>query len=212
VAPAAATNWDEYYSRPYKTASVTRKFTERALIAAMRRFGAEAPAILELGGANSCFWQAIDAEVAPQSYVALDNNALGLRKLQARAQPPGALKVVEADIFALPPLPAADIVFSVGLVEHFPGERTRAAVEAHFSLAKPGGLVIVTFPTPTWLYRATRFASEKLGMWLFHDERPFWYGEVADVFARNGQVLEQRILWPLVLTQTMVVVRKNQAA
>ena len=205
------TNWDEYYRRPYRTASVTRKFTERALIEAMLRYGAKAPAVIELGGANSCFWQAIDAAVRPQSYTAVDNNALGLRKLAERAGAAG-LGILEADVFALPPLPAADIVFSVGLVEHFDAKRTLAAIEAHFRLAKPGGLVVITFPTPTRLYRVTRFASERLGMWLFHDERPFWYADVADTFEANGSVLARRILWPLVLTQTLVAARKNAQA
>ena len=202
-----ATNWDEYYSRPYKTASVTRKFTERALIGAMSRYAAAEPSIIELGGANSCFWQAIDAAVRPSAYTAVDNNALGLAKLEERAAHARGLRAVQADIFALPPLQAADVVFSVGLVEHFPPEQTRSAIAAHFGLVKRGGLVIVTFPTPTWLYRMTRSASERLGLWLFHDERPLWYDEVAAAFAAHGEVLERRILWPLVLTQTLVVTR-----
>jgi SAM-dependent methyltransferase len=203
------TNWDEYYSRPYKTASVTRKYTERALIDAMLRYGGQAPSVIELGGANSCFWAAIDAAVHPRSYTAVDNNALGLRKLAERAGAAPGLDMVEADIFALPAVPAADIVFSVGLVEHFDAKRTLAAIEAHFRLAKPGGLVVITFPTPTWLYRITRFASERLGMWLFHDERPFWYADVASTFDANATVLARRLLWPLVLTQTMVIARKR---
>jgi hypothetical protein len=205
----AATNWDEYYSRQYRTASITRKFTERALIDAMVRHSGSTPTVIELGGANSCFWEGINAAVRPQSYTAVDNNALGLGKLAARAEHAAGLRAVRADIFALPPLPPADIVFSVGLVEHFTPERTLAAIDAHFHLAKGGGLVIVTFPTPTWLYRATRLASEQLGMWLFHDERPFWYSEVARTFEANGAVIQHRILWPIVLTQTLVIARKR---
>jgi SAM-dependent methyltransferase len=207
-----ATDWNEYYRRPYKTASVTRKFTERALIAAMRRYGARSPDVIELGGANSCFWQAIDAAIQPRSYTAVDNNALGLEKLRERATSSKNLRAVEASIFELPPLNPADIVFSVGLVEHFDAARTAAAISAHFRLAKPGGVVIVTFPTPTWLYRVTRFASERLGLWLFHDERPFWFDDVAATFAEHGRVLEQRILWPLVLTQTIAVATARNGA
>jgi hypothetical protein len=173
----------------------------------MQRHGAARPSIIELGGANSCFWQGIDGALHPHAYLAVDNNALGLEKLEERAADAPALRVMQADIFALPPLPPADIVFSVGLVEHFSSERTIAAIEAHFALVKAGGLVVITFPTPTWLYRATRFASEKLGLWLFHDERPFWYGETAGTFKARGEVLEQRILWPLILTQTLVVTK-----
>jgi SAM-dependent methyltransferase len=175
----------------------------------MLQYGAANPAITELGGANSCFWQAIDAAVHPRSYTAVDNNALGLGKLQERAANARGLVAVQADIFALPALQPADIVFSVGLVEHFSPERTRAAIDAHFKLARPGGLVVITFPTPTWLYRATRFMSERLGMWLFHDERPFWFSDVASAFEANGTVFQHRILWPIVLTQTLVIARKR---
>ncbi len=64
----------------------------------------------------------------------------------------------------------ADVVFSIGLIEHFDPAGTRQAIEAHFALLKPGGYAIISYPTPTWLYRAARTLTEAAGLWKFHDE------------------------------------------
>jgi len=56
-----------------------------------------------------------------------------------------------------------DVVFSVGLVEHFDVVETHEAVLAHFDVLRPGGLAIITFPTPTLLYRTTRSLLEGVG-------------------------------------------------
>jgi len=50
---------------------------------------------------------------------------------------------------------------------------------------------------------------ELLGMWAFPDERPLKMEEVTGTIRQRGVVLEQRILWPLVLTQAFVVARKR---
>jgi predicted SAM-dependent methyltransferase len=101
----------------------------------------------------------------------------------------------------------ADIVFSVGLIEHFDAPRTRQAVLAHFDVLRPGGVAIITFPTPTLLYRLTRGLSEALGLWQFPDERPLKPAEVLGAVRERGEVLFVKTLWPLVLTQTLIVVR-----
>jgi 2-polyprenyl-3-methyl-5-hydroxy-6-metoxy-1,4-benzoquinol methylase len=67
---------------------------------------------------------------------------------------------------------AADVVFSVGLIEHFDQSGTNAMIRAHFKALKPAGCAIISFPTPTWLYRAAPRLAETLGLWKFPDERP----------------------------------------
>ena len=51
----AHTDWDSYYARPYRTASLTRKHTASVLVDLMRRNNGAQASILEFGGANSCF-------------------------------------------------------------------------------------------------------------------------------------------------------------
>ena len=100
-------------------------------------------------------------------------------------------------------------MFSVGLVEHFDPARTREAILAHFSILRPGGIAIITFPTPTLLYRVTRGLIEAAGMWKFHDERPLKPAEVASSVKERGEILQQKLMWPLILTQHVVVARKR---
>ncbi|EMF41183.1 hypothetical protein LEP1GSC079_3905 [Leptospira interrogans str. FPW1039] len=57
-----------------------------------------------------------------------------------------------------------DIVFSVGLIEHFDVENTRKAFLNHLQFVKTPGVLIVIFSTPTFLYRMTRFLAEFLDM------------------------------------------------
>jgi SAM-dependent methyltransferase len=105
----------------------------------------------------------------------------------------------------------ADVVFSVGLVEHFDPIETRQAVLAHFDILRPGGIVIITFPTPTLLYRSVRGLIERVGMWKFPDERPLAPSEVLAAATERGAILEQQTLWPLILTQYLIVARKSSA-
>jgi hypothetical protein len=101
------------------------------------------------------------------------------------------------------------LVYSVGLIEHFDPPETRKAVLAHFQPLKRGSIVIVTFPTPTLLYRIARRLIEWAGMWQFPDERPLKPAEVLASIAECGDVLFQKTLWPLILTQHMIVARKR---
>ena len=56
-----------------------------------------------------------------------------------------------------------------------------------FNVLKKGGILILGFPTPTFLYKITRKTSELLGLWIFHDERPLSIDEVlADVRERQA--------------------------
>jgi len=48
-----------------------------------------------------------------------------------------------------------------------------------------------------------------LGIWQFPDERPLMPAEVLASVRERGDVLLSKTLWPLILTQTIVVVRKH---
>jgi len=96
----------------------------------------------------------------------------------------------------------------VGLVEHFSVADTQRVIESHFAQPKPGGIAVISFPTPTLLYRAARFLTGELGMWNFPDERPLHRAEVASTLEKHGELFSEKLLWPLVFTQRIMVVRK----
>jgi len=202
-----ATDWDAYYARPYRTANLTRRYTASILVSLLRRFGSPRPWIVELGGANSCFFDRLQTTLDPSRYTVVDNNEKGLELFRRRVAGQPNVDVLQADLAMAPPQLEADIVFSVGLVEHFDEAGTQRLIDAHFAAARPGGIVLVTAPTPTVLYRMVRSAAEQLGVWIFHDERPIPPSELQGHTSAGRTLLFQKTLWPLVLTQHLVVWR-----
>jgi SAM-dependent methyltransferase len=200
-APPLATDWDRYYQRPARAAGLTRRITQRCLLRAMRRFAPPRPAIAELGGADSCFFDAIYRALEPREYHVVDNNRLGIERFRRRTETLKSVYAHQQDVLRLALPERFDLVFSAGLVEHFDPAGTQRAVAAHFDLLRPGGIAIITFPTPTLLYRFARRAAEALGQWAFPDERPLQFAEVAQAAGRYGRLLYRRLVWPVVFTQ-----------
>jgi hypothetical protein len=56
--------------------------------------------------------------------------------------------------------------------------------------------------------RGVRRLAEITNNWIFHDERPLRQPEFERAVADLGEVKSARILWPLILTQYCVEVRK----
>jgi putative flippase GtrA len=209
-----STDWSQYYLTPAKTALFTRRATEKALHKVMDEHLLTGPVerICELGGANSAFFAGIQARFPDAHYTIIDNNQTGLNLF--RRSHPGVhhISLINRDLLQVPAIKAnrAELVFSVGLIEHFDPEGTARVIKAHFDYAAPGALVIITFPTPTWLYRLVRGAAEVAGMWRFPDERPLAVETVREQMSRYGTVLHTGINWGVILTQGMVAVRKSE--
>jgi SAM-dependent methyltransferase len=210
MTPPDRTDWDVYYQRSPAAARFTRPLIQRVLMSAFQRFSPPNPVLVELGGAGSRVFDAVMREVRPVEYHVVDSNQFGLDVLRQRT---GRQDVFLhcADVLHLDLPVRADVVFSLGLIEHFDEAGTREAVLAHFRLLKPGGIAIISFPTPTFLYRASRAVAEFAGKWIFHDERPLWPAEVAKAFEGQGELLYGHLIWPIFFTQTLIVVRKYAA-
>jgi glycosyltransferase involved in cell wall biosynthesis/SAM-dependent methyltransferase len=208
----AATDWDEYYTSVPATAKLTRRYTTSVLLDALRRHATASSdrklSIVEIGGANSCFLHEILHHIPCRSYDVIDTNRYGLSLLEQKtAGLPVGLHC--ESVLDLRMQAEADVVFSVGLVEHFDPRLTREAILAHFRLLRPGGTAIITFPTPTLLYRVARRLIEAIGKWKFHDERPLMPAEVIATVSERADVLERKTMWPLILTQHVVVAQKR---
>lgn len=206
------TDWDSYYSKPFKPAAFTRRITGNVLCRLMKKYtdaGNDRFLIGELGGANSSFFDSIITEFKPAEYHIIDNNRLGLLKFRERVKDSGSVILHNGDVLNINLNLALDMVYSVGLIEHFLPEDTRKAVEAHFQILRLNGIAILSFPTPTFLYRISRVISETLGLWIFHDERPVTEEEISNILKDHGKILHSQIIWPILFTQRIVVVRKN---
>ena len=152
--------------------------------------------------------ETILAKTPCRSYDVIDTNSYGLSLLEKKPGLTPVVRLHRQNVLDLSLDTKADVVFSVGLVEHFDPAETRQAVLSHFDILRSGGIAIITFPTPTWLYRAARTLIEALGMWKFPDERPLSPSEVVATVRERAAILEQKTLWPLILTQHMIVARK----
>jgi hypothetical protein len=211
-----ATDWTEYYTATPFTAKLTRRYTSSVLISVLRKYTAlSSPvsgSVIEFGGANSCFLDRIYQELAPREYHIVDTNEYGLDLLGRRIKPGHNVSLHNMSALEYSPSKSADVVFSVGLIEHFDPSGTDAMIRAHFTALKPEGCAIITFPTPTWLYRVARSLTETFGLWKFPDERPLCPSEVIKTAREFGDILYQKTLWPLVFTQYLVVVRKSSSS
>ena len=213
--PPARTDWEAYYRRPSLFAPLTRRITKRVILREVTRAaqGKALATIVELGGGGSPFLRAFRQHFPDAELMAMDTNPLGLHVLETQMPGDARLLAINRDVLEVCDSPVgADLVYSVGLIEHFDSARTARAIDAHFAHTCPGGLVLITFPTPTWLYRSTRYVAERLGVWGFPDERPLLPDEVVATVRRHGKVLRLFVNWPIVLTQAVVVARKSELA
>jgi glycosyltransferase involved in cell wall biosynthesis len=212
---APSTDWDSYYTRPYSSAKISRRFTGALLQRLLRRYSPPGPGsatLVELGGANSCFYDELRTALHPAAYDVVDNNKIGLQAFRSKV-PAGVasaaheINVLSDDVQQLKE--RYDMCFSVGLVEHFDKASTARAIAAHFEMLRPGGVALITYPTPTFLYRATRWLAEATGQWIFWDERPLQRSEVAETVSLHGEILHEEINWWIFLTQGVIVARKH---
>jgi hypothetical protein len=206
------TDWDAYYSRPSKISGFARQITINHILRALSRYRSRIANICELGGANSCIYADIHRAYPSAQYCVVDNNATGMALLKSKNIFQGQLILIESDIMQKISLEdSMDVVFSIGLIEHFSPLDTAIAIQQHFSLVKEGGLVVITFPTPTWLYRCARKISEALGLWIFHDERPLTMQSVVREMKKYGDCIDSFINWKIVFTQGIVVIKAKVA-
>jgi cyclopropane fatty-acyl-phospholipid synthase-like methyltransferase len=204
------TDWTAYYRNPFFLSHFTRRLGARRIASVLREAGIrEGLSFLELGGGNSCMFEGLDALFRPSRYTVIDTNELGLDLMRERAGRRENLRLLLQDLLA-PGITERnyDVVFSVGLIEHFDPSHTAQLISRHFEFAKPGGCVLITFPTPTRIYRAARRISASLGTWAFPDERPLEMPEVTEAFERHGRILHQEIGAWTPFTQGLVVGRR----
>jgi SAM-dependent methyltransferase len=206
----AVTDWDAYYRSVPNYTTVTRRITQKKILGLLwNEAGGKQLEICELSGANSCFVEQLCKQLPISRYHVVDLNAYGLQLLRQK-KTQSRLTWESADVLAPVHNGAKfDVVYSVGLIEHFDRSGTTRAIAAHFDRCRAGGLVLITFPTPTLPYRWIRSLAELAGIWKFPDERPLEFAEVAPACEKYGVITHRSINWLIGLTQGYVVVRKG---
>ena len=212
AAKTGRTDWSANYRRPSilslesRGASPGALFVREAARAAPRKPFAN---IVELGGGNSLFLRAFRRRFPHAALTAIDTNGLGLRLLRAQFAGDPRLLTINAMCSLRSTSLSAPISCSAWASSStsVPKRQPEPSRE-HFAHACPGGLVLITFPTPTWLDRLVRSSAERVGVWAFPDERPLQLDEVADTVRNDGEVFRVFVNWSIVLTQGVVIARK----
>ncbi len=207
------TDWTGYYQKKRSIWSViTQTVTWRILLSLVKKYNTKKKNyVVELGGGNSDFAKKFYQAKLVKKYVIVDNNQLAcdLAKVKLNSYP--NLLVYKKDLIEEREegigITKGDIVYSTGLIEHFSKENRRKIIQRHFEWCKKGGIVLITFPTPTLQYKIFRKTMEWIGVWQFWDEKPLYADEIMDVLKENGIILKIYVNYWLPLTQTVVVVR-----
>ena len=201
------TDWDAYYRSDPFLSRFTRPAIHGEFLRTLKRYSKPRPCLIELGGAGSRVFDAVRKELKPSAYHVVDTNEYGLKLLGENARDSSVFLHLR-DVVDLNLDLRADTVFSLGLIEHFDVAGTRKAILSHLNALKPGGIAVITFPTPTLLYRLSRAVSELAGKWIFHDERPLRTPEISAAIEGVGRLVYSHLIWQTPLTQTIVAIEK----
>ena len=162
--------------------------------------------VAELGGGGSCFCKSLKQHFPVKEYTVFDSCPEGIAQF-LRKNPEE--KAIRKDLLQMQEQPQFDLVFSVGLIEHFSQVDTGQIIRKHFEMTRPGGFVIIFFPTPTLLYRITRKTAEFLNLWQFPDERPLKPDEFRKTADQCGAFLNGYIIRSNFLSQYAAIYKKD---
>lgn len=177
------------------------------ILGLLKKHGQDFRQIYEFGGGDSCFYEAFRKKYRNAYYTALDSAKNGVYNFNQKFGSEKS-KAVLCDLLSEDFSVSADLCFSVGLVEHFNSQDTCRICKKHFDITKSGGIVLITYPTPTLLYRVIRGILERLNMWEFRDERALNFDEVDEICRDFGELVARRLNFYIGLTQEILVYKK----
>ncbi len=159
--------WDETYAQASHAAldlSSFRTWGQRQVLEVIESVGLERKRVLELGAGNSAVLCYLARTHSGAEFHGIDYAPGGCRMLSARAKREAVnVGVHHVDMFAPPPghLGTYDIVYSLGLLEHF--SELQSAVRAKAAFLRPGGVLITVIPNMAGLLgRLTRRLNPRI--------------------------------------------------
>lgn len=210
------TDWDRYYHQKKSFFSVyTQRFTLELIEDAIDKYCSEGTTLVELGGGNSCFAKNLckDKNVICR-YDIVDSNEYSVNLFKEQKLS-GVL--CEGRCFDLKDNEGLkidrryDFVYSIGLIEHFISEERSRVIQSHYKFCRPGGIVFISFPTPTLKYRIIRKGMELTHTWQFWDEHPLTEDMVKADMIKDGNILDIKLNKKLPLSQMVMIGRKKHS-
>lgn len=205
------TDWTNYYKkRKSYISSITQRITIGYLIKVLTKCGMRDQwRVMELGGGRSCFATDISNALPVEFYDVIDKCQYAVKMAGGNRVIRNALcldltKNMDSDVVK----DNYNLVYSVGLVEHFSNLDRRCVIKNHFNLCEHGGYVLITAPTLTLKYMIIRKCMEVLHLWQFWDERPLNVKTLMKEMGNYGEIVHAGINRKLPLTQCVVVAKK----
>lgn len=143
-----------------------------------------------------------------KKYDIIDNNALAVEKAKAKPEISDAKNIdLTRDVEDESLIQKYDLVYSIGLVEHFDTDKQMCVIKNHFNFVRTGGYVLISAPTPTLKYRFFRKSMEIMHVWRFWDETPIALESFVKEMENYGEIIFAGINKILPLTQLVVVIK-----
>jgi hypothetical protein len=200
------TDWAAFYRNQGMARKLSAILGIRSILHSVVRYAGQSVKIItELGGANTPYYKPLREQYPDAGIITLDREPDSDENFLQTVAKDTRFRSITIDLLRddLPDhlLGCSDIVFSTGFIEHFSPRDTAELIRRHFALCRPGGLVIITFPTPSIFYRTLRSLLTLAKKWRFYDERPLSYEEVAATMSQHGELVERKLDFRLGLTQ-----------
>jgi len=185
------TDWREYYSKkPLKIVSKKRENNINYILNILEENNFNGRNFLEYGGGNSSVAEAISKKYKVDKFTIVDNNQYGIDLLDNRDIK--NLNKQCLSIFDFKDKEIYDLIYSVGLIEHFQGKDFENCVLEHFKYAKKGGYILYTFPVPVFRYKVIRTIYEIFNKWQYTDEIPLNSKTVENVVKKHNGILRDK--------------------
>ena len=142
-------HWDDYWDSIELPAIIEKSNNNLLLNEELKVFDKYLPkkklSVLEIGGAPGQYLAYLHKQFGYDVHC-LDYSPIGCRKTEENFKLLNIpIKVYQRDIFSdQPDMPLFDIVFSMGLIEHF--EDVPDILKRHLDLLKPGGILMLGLP------------------------------------------------------------------
>jgi ubiquinone/menaquinone biosynthesis C-methylase UbiE len=144
--------------------------------------GKASPRILEIGCGSAATFQYLREKIPNASLTGLDFSPMAL-ELASKNNP--ATKFIEGDARKLPlKSNQYDLVYSLGLIEHFSREDAKEIILEHARTTKKGGIVIIVVPAKYSALNLVRIIAGKSWPWGFED--PFTKKELRRLMRSAG--------------------------
>jgi len=163
--------------------------------------------ILELGCGPAYIARRLTEHIPTRRLVLVDSNPAMIEIAKQTFQGYTCdVEFIESNFFQMNLTEKFDLVYSIGVVEHFDSTARAQLLRIHADHVREGGYCMVYVPTPLPSYLFFRALARCLGRWEHDDETPLSREQLVGEIRQAGlQVLDVNHVWRYYLTQVGII-------